>query len=345
MSDVYASAGVSIDAGDEAVRRIGPIVAATNRPGVLGGIGGFGGMFELDVSRFRRPVLVSATDGVGTKLEVARMAGRFDTIGIDLVAMCVDDLVCCGAEPLYMLDYLAVERLDPDMAVEIVRGIATGCQSAGCALIGGEMAEHPGTMAPGQFDVAGFAVGIVDRDRVLDGSLLAEGDVLVGLASPGLRSNGYSLARKILLADAGRELGDPCWDAPDAPSVGEELLRPSVIYSAAVLPLIEADRIHALAHITGGGVPGNLPRVLDGRFDAFVDESRWPCPEVFSELARLGEVPQADMRATFNMGVGMIAAVSAADAGAAIEHLAGHGVDAYEIGELRPGTGRVIYAG
>ena len=344
MGETYAAAGVSIDAGDDAVRRIKPHVATTVRPEVIGGIGGFGGLFALDVAKYRHPVLVSTTDGVGTKIEVARELGRLDTVGVDLVAMCVDDLICVGAEPLFFLDYMAVGALDPLSAEQVVAGIAAGCRSAGCALVGGEMAEHPGIMAADQFDLAGFAVGVVERDEMLDGSRVRAGDVLIGLESPGLRSNGYSLARRLMFDVAGRSLADPCWDEAGAPTVGDELLRPSVIYAAAVQHLLRAGWVHALAHITGGGIPGNLPRVLGDGFDGVVVAGSWPIPRIFSELQRIGSVDDAEMRRTFNMGIGMIAAVAESDATSVIDSLAASGVGAHRIGVVDAGAGSVRYA-
>lgn len=341
MGEAYAAAGVSIQAGDEAVRRIGGHVASTSRPEVLGGIGGFGGLFALEVGKYRQPVLVSATDGVGTKLEVARACGRFDTVGIDLVAMCVDDLACSGAEPLFFLDYIAVGALDPEMAEQLVAGVAAGCRSAGCALVGGEMAEHPGVMAADQFDLAGFAVGVVERDEILDGAACRTGDVLIGLASPGLRSNGYSLARKLFFEVAARGLDDPCWDEADAPSVAEELLRPSVVYAGALQPLLREGALHALAHITGGGIVGNLPRALPNSVDAEVAWGSWPVPKVFDELARIGEIPLGDMLETFNLGLGMIAAVAPSEAERVRVSLSAAGIDTFEVGYLVSGTGTV----
>src|SRR4051812_25609808 len=274
----YEAAGVSIEAGEEAVRRIGDAVRSTRRPEVLGGIGGFGGLFALGADRYRDPVLVSTTDGVGTKAMVATAAGRFDTIGIDLVAMCVDDLVCQGAEPLFFLDYVSIGKLDPDQVAEVVSGVADGCRQAGCALVGGEMAEHPGAMEPGEFDLVGFAVGVVERDAIIDGSKVAPGDVLVGLPSPGIRSNGYSLARHVLFDVAGRSLDDPAWDGPGAPTVADELLRPSVIYSPAIGALVGEVEVHTVAHVTGGGIAGNLARVLPDGADAVVDRGSWESP-------------------------------------------------------------------
>ena len=342
MGETYEAAGVSIDSGEEAVRRIAADVKSTFRPEVIGDIGGFGGLFRMDPGKYRDPVLVSTTDGVGTKAMVARDAGRFDSIGLDLVAMCVDDLVCQGAEPLFFLDYIAVGKLDPDQVEQLVAGIAEGCRQAGCALVGGEMAEHPGAMAPGEFDLVGFAVGVVERDSMLPRSV-SPGDVLIGLPSPGLRSNGYSLARRLVFDVAGRRLDDKAWDDPHAPSVAEELLRPSVIYAPAIGRLAEAIEVHAVAHVTGGGLPGNIVRVLPDDLDVTVDESTWEPPRLFDELQRIGSVEPAEMRKVFNMGIGMVAVVAADDAHRALDVLRTAGHRASVIGEITPGAGAVNY--
>ncbi len=282
MGETYEGAGVSISAGEEAVERIKAKVRSTFRPEVIGDIGGFGGLFGFDAARYREPVLVSSTDGVGTKALVAQAAGRFDTIGVDLVAMCVDDLVCQGAEPLFFLDYIAVGKLDPDHIDQLVEGVAEGCRQAGCALIGGEMAEHPGAMEPGEFDLVGFAVGVAERDQLITGAARsAAGDDLIGLPSPSLRSNGYSLARRILFDVAGR----CAWTSPPGPgahhTLGDELLQPSVIYAPAVAdPGAFGGRAQAVAHVTGGGLPvANLARVLPaGRATRWSTARRWESP-------------------------------------------------------------------
>jgi phosphoribosylformylglycinamidine cyclo-ligase len=340
MGTSYEDAGVSISAGEAAVERIKGKVRSTFRPEVIGDIGGFGGLFAFANHRYRHPVLVSATDGVGTKALVAQAAGRFDTIGVDLVAMCVDDIVCQGAEPLFFLDYIAVGKLDPDHIEQLVEGIAHGCRQAGCALIGGEMAEHPGAMDPGEFDLVGFAVGVVERDQLITGEHVAAGDVLIGLPSPGLRSNGYSLARKVLLQDAGRNLGDPAWDgAPH--SLEDELLLPSVVYAPALADLQRVVDVRALAHVTGGGLAGNLQRVLPEGVDAEVDARSWEPPRIFGEIQRLGEIDDAEMRRVFNLGIGMVAVVTAEDAHQTLDVLRTAGHRAVEIGTLVPGSGRV----
>jgi phosphoribosylformylglycinamidine cyclo-ligase len=341
QGETYAAAGVDIAAGEAAVEAIKGLVAATNRPGVVGGIGGFGGVFDLSAAGHAGSLLVSSTDGVGTKAMVAAAARRYDTIGIDLVAMCVDDLVCVGAEPLFLLDYISVGRLDPAMAESLVAGVAEGCRQAGCALVGGEMAEHPGAMADGEFDLVGFAVGAVERNAMLGAERVRAGDVLVGLHSPGLRSNGYSLARRLYLDVAGRGLDDPAWEGA-ATSVGDELLRPSVVYAPAVLALAQDCEVHAVAHITGGGIPGNLDRVLPGDLDAVVDTSAWEPPAIFGELARIGSVAPDEMARTFNMGIGMIAVVAPSAAGQALALLADHGHQPVVVGEIAAdGSGTV----
>ena len=348
MGETYEAAGVSINAGEEAVERIKEDVRSTFRPEVIGDIGGFGGLFRFDQSRYREPVLVSSTDGVGTKALIANAAGRFNTIGVDLVAMCVDDLVCCGAEPLFFLDYISVGRLDPDHVKQLVAGVAEGCRQAGCALVGGEMAEHPGAMEPGEFDLVGFSVGVVERAAMITGDHVSPGDVLIGLPSPGLRSNGYSLARRLMFDLAGRSLDDPAWSDPAwmdnaAPSVGEEMLRPSVIYAPAIRTLIEAVEVHGIAHITGGGIPGNLNRVLSKRTDAVVDPESWEWPRLFSELQRIGDVSTDEMRRVFNLGIGMIAVVPPAQTHKAIDVLRIAGHRARVVGEVVPGHGRVTF--
>ena len=336
----YAAAGVDIDAGDRAVAAIRDSVRSTFRPEVVGDIGGFGGLFALASDRYRQPLLVSSTDGVGTKAMVATATGRYDTIGIDLVAMCVDDLVCQGAEPLFLLDYLAVGKLDPGQAEQLVAGVAAGCRTAGCALLGGEMAEHPGAMEPGEFDLAGFAVGVVERDAVLGPQRVAPGDVLVGLASPGLRSNGYSLARRVLLEHGGRDLAAPAWPGARR-SLADELLEPSVVYTPAVLDLLgDGVGLHAAAHVTGGGIAGNLARVLPAGCDARVRRG-WEVPAIFGEIQRVGAIPEAEMARVFNLGIGMVLVVAAADVDRALRRLAGGDVAARVIGEVVAGSGEV----
>jgi phosphoribosylformylglycinamidine cyclo-ligase len=327
----YAAAGVDIAAGDAAVERL---------RGMVPGLGGFGGQFPLDLDRFRRPVLVASTDGVGTKLEVARATGRYDTVGVDLVAMCVDDLVCIGAEPLFMLDYIATGKVDPERIATVVGGVYEGCRQAGCALIGGETAEHAGVMAPDDLDLAGFAVGAVEDGTQLGPERVRRGDVVVGLPSPGLRSNGYTLARHVLLDRAGLDLGDPAWEGA-AHSVADELLRPSVIYTPAVLAARSAagDALHACAHVTGGGIVGNLPRVLPAGLGAVVRRGAWDEPRVFTEIMRLGGVGEAEMDRVFNRGIGMALVVDAAGSGAVLGALVTAGQAGVVIGEVTDGAG------
>ncbi len=343
MGETYAAAGVSIDAGEDAVDRIKPHVRSTTRPEVLGGIGGFGGLFAFDAAGYDQPVLVSTTDGVGTKALIATATGRYDTIGLDLVAMCVDDLVCQGAEPLFFLDYISIGKVDPDVIEQLVGGVAEGCRQAGCALVGGEMAEHAGVMEPGEFDLVGFAVGAVERSRMLTGEAVTPGDVLVALPSPGLRSNGYTLARRLLFDVAGKGLDDPAWAEPGAPTVADELLRPSVIYAPAVRALMDAVPVHAVAHITGGGLPGNLNRVIGDHADAVVDPGSWEPPRIFDELQRIGDVDTDEMRRVFNLGVGMVASIPAAEVPDAVSALAEAGLKATVIGEVVPGSGQVRF--
>jgi len=327
----YAGAGVDIAAGDAAVERLRDMVP---------GIGGFGGQFPLDLGRFPHPVLVASTDGVGTKMVIARDSGRYGTVGIDLVAMCVDDLVCVGAEPLFMLDYIATGKVDPDQVATVVGGVHEGCRRAGCVLIGGETAEHAGVMPRDELDLAGFAVGVVEQGTQLGPERVRAGDAVVGLASPGLRSNGYTLARHVLLESAGLELGDPAWAGADH-SVADELLRPSVIYTPAVLALRAAlgDALHACAHITGGGIVGNLPRALPADLGAVLERSAWEEPQVFKEIQRLGWVAEDEMDRVFNRGVGMALVLSAGSAGDALRALEQAGQSASVIGEVVAGAG------
>ena len=336
----YAGSGVDIAAGEEAVARIKDKVRSTFRPEVIGDIGGFGGLFAFPSDRYRQPVLVGSTDGVGTKALVAKAAGRFTTIGIDLVAMCVDDLVCQGAEPLLFLDYIAVGHLDPDHIEQLVEGVADGCRQAGCALIGGEMAEHPGAMDPGDFDLVGFALGVVERDRMLTADRVRPGDVLIGLPSPGLRSNGYSLARRVLLEHAGRSLDDPAYPGARH-SLADELLEPSVIYAPAIRALLQHADVRAVAHITGGGIAGNLRRVLPSSADALLQRRSWEAPPIFGEIQRLGAVSSDEMDRVFNMGLGMIVAVPPDDAFRALDLLRSKGHRAAQVGEVVPGDGSV----
>lgn len=338
----YADAGVSIEAGDSFVERIKASVESTYRPGVLGGIGGFGGLFTLDQLKYEQPVLVASADGVGTKLEVARLAGRYDTVGIDLVAMLVDDLVCVGAEPLFVLDYVAVGSLNPAQLEVLVAGIAEGCRQAGAALLGGETAEHGGVMKPDDLDVAGFAVGVVESRDVLSAERVREGDVLVGFHSPGLRSNGYTLAREILVRDAA-SLAEPAYVGASR-TLGDELLLPSVIYAPCVIALRRelGASLHAVAHVTGGGIVGNVVRLLPDGLDAVIDMESFETPEIFFEIQRRGPVASEEMVRVFNCGLGMVVALDASAVAAAITLARANGVNAFIVGEVRAGTKQVV---
>jgi phosphoribosylformylglycinamidine cyclo-ligase len=341
MGETYEDAGVSISAGEEAVERIKAKVRSTFRPEVIGDIGGFGGLFAFDRDAYREPVLVSSTDGVGTKALVAQAVGRFDTIGVDLVAMCVDDIVCQGARPLFFLDYIAVGRLDPDHIEQLVEGVAEGCRQAGCALVGGEMAEHPGAMEPGEFDLVGFAVGVVERDRIITGEHIRPGDVVLGLPSTNLRSNGYSLARRVLFERAGRTVDDPAYDGAHH-SLGDELLKPSVIYAPAIGELLGAADVRGIAHITGGGLGGNVARVLPAGTSAELDRRSWEAPRVFGEIQHLGSIDDSEMARVFNLGLGMVVVVAEADAYSALDVLRSHGHRASEVGRITEGDGDVM---
>jgi phosphoribosylformylglycinamidine cyclo-ligase len=340
----YKDAGVDIDAGDELVDRIKPLARATQRAGVLGGIGGFGGLFALDLARWPQPVLVSGTDGVGTKLKLAIELRRLDTIGIDLVAMCVNDVIVQGAEPLFFLDYYATGRLSVDAAEAVIRGIADGCRQAGAALLGGETAELPGMYSGEDFDLAGFCVGVVNRDRVIDGSRIAPGDVVLGVASSGPHSNGYSLVRRIVQA-SGARLEQPWEDTAGVTTLGAALLEPTRIYVRPLLELIGQCDVRGLAHITGGGLPGNVVRVLGPNVNAALDLGAWQRPAIFSWLQSSGAVPEDDMLRTFNCGIGMTIVVPAADAERAQALLAAAGETVYVIGRITPGTGQVDLRG
>ncbi len=332
----YRDAGVDIDAGNELVNRIKPLVAATHRAGVLGSLGGFGGLFELDTAAYQHPVLVAGTDGVGTKLRLAIDLGRLDTVGIDLVAMCVNDVLVQGAEPLFFLDYFATGKLDVDAGAAVVAGVADGCRQAGCALLGGETAEMPGMYAPGDLDLAGFCVGVVDRERLLDGRAVQPGDRVLGLASTGPHSNGYSLIRRIL---------DRAPDGPatlvDGGPVGELLLQPTRIYVRSVLAALKDHTVTGIAHITGGGLAENLARVLPGGVDARIDPKSWPRPAVFDWLQKTGQVPEAEMQRTFNCGIGLVLIAPAAQADELCNTLTSQGETVYPIGAIVAGAGRV----
>ncbi len=338
MSDAYRRAGVDIAAGDEAARRYARLAARTWRPEVLAGVGGFGGAFALPTDRYPQPVLVSGTDGVGTKLKLAFALGKHDTIGIDCVAMCVNDILVLGAEPLFFLDYFATSKLDPGVAEQVVAGVAEGCAQAGCALIGGETAEMPSMYAEGEYDLAGTAVGVVSRDRLIDGQAIQTGDAVIGLGASGVHSNGFSLVRR-LIADHGLALDEP-FGSGEAP-LGEALLAPTRIYVRTVLALLGELPIHGMAHITGGGLTGNVPRILRERWDVELALGTWPVPPIIRRLAELGGLSDDDLFATYNMGVGYALIVPEAVAPDVLARAVALGERAYHIGVVIPGTGRV----
>ena len=328
----YKDAGVDVERGYEAVRRMKQHVATTFDANVLGGLGSFGGFYSIENEKLEKPVLVAGTDGVGTKLKLAFLMDKHDTVGIDCVAMCVNDVVCQGARPLIFLDYIATGYLDPEKVEKIVAGVAEGCRQAGCALIGGETAEMPDFYPAGEYDLAGFTVGLVDREKSISGERVREGDVLVGMASSGVHSNGYSLVRKLVLTE-GRDLNAPV-EAFGGKSWGETLLTPTKIYVKPALKACEAADVHGIAHITGGGFIENIPRILPDGLSAYIDLGTWPVLPVFTELQKLGGLTDRQIYNTFNMGIGMVFAVDAAEADAVIAALAACGESAYRIGEV-----------
>ncbi len=336
----YKDAGVDIQAGDDFVDRISPLVKKTFGPEVLTGIGGFGGLFALDISKYTEPVLVSGTDGVGTKLKLAFLTGRHQTVGIDLVAMCVNDILVSGARPLFFLDYFATGKLNIEQSTDVVKGIVEGCRQAGCSLIGGETAEMPYFYRMGEYDLAGFAVGVVERSRLIDGSRILPGDSVIGIASSGLHSNGYSLVRKVFLDVHKMDLNKAI--PPLDRSLGEVLLKPTRIYVRSVLSLLEEKAVKGMAHITGGGIPGNLPRVFPKGCSARIRKGSWDVPAIFSLLSEYGGVPEDEMFQTFNMGIGMALVVSSGDTGEVLKHLQRSGETAWIIGEICKGNQEVI---
>ncbi|OGR04941.1 MAG: phosphoribosylformylglycinamidine cyclo-ligase [Deltaproteobacteria bacterium RIFOXYD12_FULL_50_9] len=328
----YAEAGVDIDKGNDFVSRIKPIVASTFRGGVLAGIGGFGGLYALGGDRYKDPVLVSSTDGVGTKLKIANLCKRHDTIGIDLVAMCVNDIVVCGAQPLFFLDYFAVGLLELEVATDVIRGIAEGCRIAKCALIGGETAEMPGMYQAGDYDLAGFVVGIAERDKIIDGSDIMVGNVVIGITSSGLHSNGFSLVRKICFDDLQLNIDDFIEEL--GCTLGEELLKPTRIYSEPLVKLTKHFKIGGFVHITGGGLVDNIPRVLPNGCKAVIDSSKWQYPPIFQFLQKKGSVPVQEMLKVFNCGIGMVAVVDEDIVDDVIQQLGAMGETAFVIGEI-----------
>jgi len=337
----YKKAGVNIDEGDRFVDLIAPLVKKTFRPEVMTDLGLFGALFRLDIRKYRKPVLVSGTDGVGTKLKVAFLADRHDTIGIDLVAMCVNDILTSGAEPLFFLDYFATGRLKPEKAAEVIKGIATGCREAGCALVGGETAEMPGFYDKGEYDLSGFAVGVVDKDKIVDGSRIRKGDAIIGLASSGVHSNGYSLVRKIFFDIKKMPVSKYIPEFKSA--LGEELLRPTKIYVKAYDAVKGIVKVKGMAHITGGGIPGNLPRVFPRGMGALLEERAWPVPAVFRVIQQLGNVPECDMKRTFNMGIGFAMVVDEKEADKTLTLLKKAGHKPYRIGSMRKDVEGVQY--
>ncbi|GIF74702.1 phosphoribosylformylglycinamidine cyclo-ligase [Asanoa siamensis] len=341
----YADAGVSIHAGEQAVELLKSKVARAQRPEVLGDLGGFAGLFRLDTKRYKNPILASSTDGVGTKLVIAQQLDIHDTVGIDLVAMVVDDLVACGAEPLFLLDYIACGEVVPDKVAEIGAGISDGCRYAGCALLGGETAEHPGVLRPDEYDLSATGVGVVEESEILGRERVEVGDVVIAMRSSGLHSNGYSLVRHVLLGAGRMRLDTVVDDFGKQRTLGEELLTPTKIYARDCLKLIAEAEVRALAHVTGGGIPGNLVRVLPEHVDAVVNRSTWKPQPIFDLVQSKGRIEDPEMESTFNMGVGMFAIVSPEDADRALAFLAGRGIDAWQAGEIIEGTGTVQMIG
>ncbi|MEL6930454.1 MAG: phosphoribosylformylglycinamidine cyclo-ligase [Cyanobacteria bacterium J06600_6] len=337
----YKDAGVDVEAGRSFVNQIRQDVESTKRSEVLGGLGGFGGLFEMPAG-YQQPVLVSGTDGVGTKLKIAQEIGRHDTVGIDLVAMCVNDILTSGAEPLFFLDYLATGKLNPQQLAEVVKGIAHGCRLSGCALLGGETAEMPGFYQLGEYDLAGFCVGVVEKSKLLDGSLVQVGDIAIGLASAGVHSNGFSLVRKIV------ETGGYSWsDTPEifnGNSLGAELITPTQIYVQPILELLKADiEVHSMAHITGGGLPENLPRCLNSGQSISIRKDSWTVPSVFQWLAEAGKIESTAMFNTFNMGIGFVVIVPETQAQATLDWFKGQELNAFQIGKVTPGDGTLSF--
>jgi phosphoribosylformylglycinamidine cyclo-ligase len=350
MSEAYKRAGVDIHAGYEAVERIKKHVQKTFRPEVLTGLGGFGALFELPVHKYRQPVLVSGTDGVGTKLKLAFQLDKHDTIGIDAVAMCVNDVAVQGAEPLFFLDYLACGKLQPEQVEQVVKGIAAGCEQAGCALIGGETAEMPGFYPDGEYDVAGFTVGIAEKEKLVTGAQIEAGDILIGLPSSGLHSNGFSLVRKLLLEQEQLDLDIPYEQLIDCPehqgkTLGKVLLTPTRIYVKPILHLLQHVEVKGMAHITGGGFFENIPRILPESCTAEIDVGSWPIPSVFTLLQQKGALTVQDLFSTFNMGIGLVLVVRNEQAGEALRLFEEIGEKAYVLGRIKQGDGTVELAG
>ncbi|CAM3013586.1 phosphoribosylformylglycinamidine cyclo-ligase [Paenibacillus sediminis] len=343
MSEAYKNAGVDIAAGNEAVERMKKHVKRTFRPEVMTDLGGFGALFGLNKDKYEEPVLVSGTDGVGTKLKIAFAMDKHDTIGIDAVAMCVNDIVVQGAEPLFFLDYLACDKVIPEKIEAIVQGIAEGCHQAGCALIGGETAEMPGMYSSGEYDIAGFTVGVVDKHKIINGSTISPGDIVIGLASSGVHSNGFSLVRKLLLEQAGYSLQDEI--AELGGRLGDVLLEPTKIYVQSLLNLIEQINVKGMAHITGGGFIENIPRVLPDHVNVDIEYGSWPILPIFKLMQSQGQISHRDMFTTFNMGIGLVLVVAEQDAEPALRLLQENGEEAYTIGKVNSGERKVTFTG
>jgi len=332
MVKFYKDAGVDISLANQIVEKIKPLISKTSIPGVLGGIGGFGGLFSLAEHKYKEPVLVSGTDGVGTKLKLAFALDKHDTVGMDLVAMSVNDIITCGAKPLFFLDYISIGKLSEKVVVELVKGVAEGCKIAGCALLGGETAEMPGFYAGNEYDLAGFAVGVVEKSEIIDGREIQEGDSVIGIASNGLHSNGFSLVREVLFESKKYKMDDklPFFEKP----LGRELLRPTRIYVSPVLHLLEKYKILGIAHITGGGIVENIPRILPKEISVRIDQQSWPTPSIFTFIQEEGEISDGEMYRTFNMGIGMVLIVSSSDASKVMDELKMANYDSYLIGKV-----------
>jgi len=340
MGKSYKDAGVNISLANQIVKKIKPLISETSIPGVLGDIGGFGGLFSLAEQKYKEPVLVSGTDGVGTKLKIAFALDKHDSVGIDLVAMSVNDIITCGAKPLFFLDYISIGKLSEKVVVELIKGISEGCKMADCALLGGETAEMPGFYPEGEYDLAGFAVGIVEKSKIIDGQEIKEGDSIIGIASNGLHSNGFSLVRKVLFEINKYKIDDKISSFGE--SLGEELLRPTRIYVSPVLHLLEKYKILGIAHITGGGIVENLPRILPEEVSIQIDQKSWPKPSIFTFIQKEGEISDEEMYRTFNMGIGMALIVSQNDASKVMNELRMARYDSYLIGKVIKGNKQIV---
>ena len=340
MAKSYKEAGVNITLANQVVKRMKPLISKTSIPGVLGEIGGFGGLFSLAEYKYKEPVLVSGTDGVGTKLKIAFDLKKHDSVGIDLVAMCVNDIITCGAKPLFFLDYISIGKLSEGIAINLIKGISEGCKMADCALLGGETAEMPGFYPEGEYDLAGFAVGIVDRKKIIEGKNIKEGDIVIGLASNGLHSNGFSLVRKVLLEEKKYKLEEKLTVLKS--TLGKELLRPTRIYVKPILHLLGKYKILGIAHITGGGLIENIPRILPEGFSIQIDQKSWPKPPIFSLIQKEGSIAEQEMYRTFNMGIGMVLIVSESGSGKILEELKAMNCESYIIGQVIKGNKHIV---